>query len=189
MPQTFWLAWELHQLWGGPPDPRSTPWSASSDTRRRGTDCGKRDEGVPRRPGGPALLDLCRMPAGAVEWAAAKLDAIDGTDNFDFLLSGVPNLVGIQDPIPYLPDYHAESDTFDRVNQREEKATLAASSALLWGCGREPAEAQSADPCRSREAGRRYQARSADEGIRAVGRFPVREARPVQIKNSISACL
>ena len=78
------------------------------------------------------------MPAGAVEWAAAKLDAIDGTDNFDFLLSGVPNLVGIQDPIPYLPDYHAESDTFDRVNQREEKATLAASSALVWGLAESP---------------------------------------------------
>jgi carboxypeptidase Q len=65
-------------------------------------------------------------------------DAIDGTDNFDFLLSGVPNLVGIQDPIPYLPDYHAESDTFDRVNQREEKATLAAASVLLWAFGENP---------------------------------------------------
>lgn len=66
------------------------------------------------------------------------IDAIDGTDNFDFLLSGVPNLVGIQDPIPYLPDYHAESDTFDRVNQREEKATLAAASALLWALADSP---------------------------------------------------
>ncbi len=65
-------------------------------------------------------------------------DAIDGTDNFDFLLSGVPNLVGIQDPIPYLPDYHAESDTFDRVNQREEKATLAVASVLLWAFAESP---------------------------------------------------
>lgn len=66
------------------------------------------------------------------------IDAIDGTDNFDFALSGVPNLVGIQDPIPYLPDYHAESDTFDRVNQREERATLAAASALLWAFAENP---------------------------------------------------
>jgi Zn-dependent M28 family amino/carboxypeptidase len=36
------------------------------------------------------------------------IDAIDGTDNFDFMLSGVPNLVGVQDPIRILPDYHAE---------------------------------------------------------------------------------
>jgi Zn-dependent M28 family amino/carboxypeptidase len=66
------------------------------------------------------------------------IDAIDGTDNFDFMLSGVPNLVGIQDPIPYLPDYHAESDTFDRVNQREEKATAAIASALLWSLADSP---------------------------------------------------
>ena len=60
------------------------------------------------------------------------VDAIDGTDNFDFMISGVPNLVGIQDPIPYLPDYHAESDTFDRVNLSEEKNTEAVAAVLLW---------------------------------------------------------
>jgi carboxypeptidase Q len=59
-------------------------------------------------------------------------DALDGTDNFDFMLSGVPNLVAIQDPIPYLPDYHAESDTFDRINAREERITEAIAGALLW---------------------------------------------------------
>jgi hypothetical protein len=46
--------------------------------------------------------------------------------------SGLFSLVGIQDPIPYLPDYHAESDIFDCVNRREEKATLAVASALVW---------------------------------------------------------
>jgi carboxypeptidase Q len=66
------------------------------------------------------------------------VDALDGTDNFDFALSGVPNLVGIQDPIPYLPDYHAESDTFDRVNAREEKMTEAVASALLWSLAENP---------------------------------------------------
>jgi carboxypeptidase Q len=72
---------------------------------------------------------------GAMEHTA---DAIDGTDNFDFLISGVPNLVGIQDPIPYLPDYHAESDTFDRVNAREEKMTEAVASAVVWGFAESP---------------------------------------------------
>ena len=65
-------------------------------------------------------------------------DALDGTDNFDFILSGVPNLVGIQDTIPYLPDYHAESDTYDRVNTREEKMTEAIASALIWGFAENP---------------------------------------------------
>jgi carboxypeptidase Q len=65
-------------------------------------------------------------------------DALDGTDNFDFMISGVPNLVGIQDPIPYLPDYHAESDTFDRVNQREEKMTEAVAAVLMWSLAENP---------------------------------------------------
>jgi carboxypeptidase Q len=65
-------------------------------------------------------------------------DALDGTDNFDFMISGVPNLVGIQDPIPYLPDYHAESDTFDRVNQQEEKTTDAVAAVLMWGLAENP---------------------------------------------------
>jgi carboxypeptidase Q len=66
------------------------------------------------------------------------IDGIDGTDNFDFLISGIPNLVGIQDPIPYLPDYHSESDTFDRVNQKEQKATEAVAGVLLWSFAESP---------------------------------------------------
>ncbi|HEX6897090.1 MAG TPA: M20/M25/M40 family metallo-hydrolase [Bryobacteraceae bacterium] len=66
------------------------------------------------------------------------LDAVDGTDNFDFMISGVPNLVGIQDPAPYLPDYHAQSDTFDRVNVREEKTTEAVAAVLLWSFAENP---------------------------------------------------
>jgi len=86
-----------------------------------------------RKPTNDALAAV-----GGLAATQHLIDAIDGTDNFDFLLSGVPNLVGIQDPIPYLPDYHAESDTFDRVNQREEKVTLAAASALLWAFAENP---------------------------------------------------
>jgi hypothetical protein len=65
-------------------------------------------------------------------------DALDGTDNFDFLLAGVPNLVANQDPTPYLPDYHAESDTVDRVNLREAKTTCAVAAALLYGLAERP---------------------------------------------------
>ncbi len=62
-----------------------------------------------------------------------SIEALDGTDNFDFLLSGVPNLVAAQEPAPYLPDYHAESDVFERVNGREAKANAAIASVLIWG--------------------------------------------------------
>ena len=60
------------------------------------------------------------------------VDALDGTDNFDFILFGVPNLVANQDPVPYLPDYHAESDTFDKVDVAAAKENEAMDAALLW---------------------------------------------------------
>jgi hypothetical protein len=60
------------------------------------------------------------------------VDALDGTDNFDFILFGVPNLVANQDPVPYLPDYHAESDTFDKVDVAAAKENEAIDAALLW---------------------------------------------------------
>jgi carboxypeptidase Q len=85
-----------------------------------------------------APVNAALSPVSGFNAGEHMMDAMDGTDNFDFLLSGVPNLVGIQDPIPYLPDYHAESDTFDRVNQREEKVTEALASALIWGLAENP---------------------------------------------------
>jgi hypothetical protein len=88
------------------------------------------------------FLDGREELRGPVEAALARvaslgpftnsIDGIDGTDNFDFLLAGVPNLVGFQDPAPYLPDYHAESDTYDKVDAREAKAGEAALAALVW---------------------------------------------------------
>lgn len=44
------------------------------------------------------------------------LDAALRTDNFDFLLEGVPTLLAIQEPANYIPNYHAASDTFDKVD-------------------------------------------------------------------------
>ena len=66
------------------------------------------------------------------------IDALDGTDNFDFILSGVPNLVANQDPIPYLPDYHAESDVYERVNAHQAKTNAAIASVLVWQLANSP---------------------------------------------------
>jgi hypothetical protein len=41
---------------------------------------------------------------------------IIGTDNFDFMLEGVPNLVANHKPATYGINYHASSDTFDKVD-------------------------------------------------------------------------
>ncbi|HKC70822.1 MAG TPA: M20/M25/M40 family metallo-hydrolase, partial [Terriglobales bacterium] len=56
-------------------------------------------------------------------------DADMGTDNFDFLLEGVPTLVADQDAANYMQNYHAMSDTYDKVdlgNLRKEVAEAAA---------------------------------------------------------------
>jgi len=75
---------------------------------------------------------------GGLDATGHVLDAIDGTDNLDFALSGVPNLVALQDPTAYLPDYHAESDTFDRVNAKEAKRNEAIAAVLVWGLADAP---------------------------------------------------
>ena len=77
-------------------------------------------------------VDAALAPV-ALAGAPHTLEGVDGTDNFDFLLSGVPNVVANQDWAPYLPDYHAESDTFDMVDAREARANVAIASALVWG--------------------------------------------------------
>jgi hypothetical protein len=44
------------------------------------------------------------------------LDSDIDTDNFDFLLEGVPTLVASQEPANYMLNYHASSDTLDKVD-------------------------------------------------------------------------
>jgi Iap family predicted aminopeptidase len=65
-------------------------------------------------------------------------DAFIGTDNYDYLLEGVPNLTANQDGAPYLADYHAESDTFDKVDQRELKANATIAGVLVWNLADAP---------------------------------------------------
>ena len=43
-------------------------------------------------------------------------DAAIETDNFDFLLEGIPTLLPNQELADYVPNYHASSDTFDKVD-------------------------------------------------------------------------
>jgi len=60
-------------------------------------------------------------------------DASFGTDNFDFLLEGVPNLVANQEEANYLPNYHAASDTLDKVDIRELKLHTMLAALTAWG--------------------------------------------------------
>lgn len=60
-------------------------------------------------------------------------DASFGTDNLDFLLEGVPTLVANQEEANYLPNYHAASDTFDKVDIRELKLHTVLAAVTAWG--------------------------------------------------------
>lgn len=56
-----------------------------------------------------------------------------GTDNFDFMMEGVPNLIGHQADANYASNYHAASDTFDKVDQQQLKLNSAIAAAMVWG--------------------------------------------------------
>jgi carboxypeptidase Q len=68
-------------------------------------------------------------------WGATQhtSDASFGTDNFDFLLEGVPTFVANQEISNYLANYHAASDTFDKVDQRELKLNAVIAALTAWG--------------------------------------------------------
>ena len=58
-------------------------------------------------------------------------DIETGSDDFDFLLEGVPTLTANQAPANYMLNYHAASDTFDKVDivQLKRHAAIAAVTA------------------------------------------------------------
>jgi hypothetical protein len=58
---------------------------------------------------------------------------IVGTDNYDFMMQGVPNLVANQESANYGPNYHARSDEFGRADLRQLRLNAAIAAAATWG--------------------------------------------------------
>jgi hypothetical protein len=54
-----------------------------------------------------------------------KTDMEWGTDHFDFMLEGVPTFVADQEEANYLENYHAVSDTYDKVDFKQLKNHVA----------------------------------------------------------------
>ena len=79
-----------------------------------------------------ALTEILK-PLGSWDVNHHTLDGDIGTDNWDFLLEGVPTMVANQDEANYLPNYHAASDTFDKVDLRELKINTAIAAVTAWG--------------------------------------------------------
>ena len=65
-------------------------------------------------------------------------DATYGTDHFDFLLEGVPTLVANQEDANYMLNYHAMSDTFDKVDVPQLKKHVAEAAALTFAVASSP---------------------------------------------------
>jgi len=78
-------------------------------------------------------LEEILKPLSAWDVNHHTLDGDIGTDNWDFVLEGVPTMVADQEEANYLPNYHAASDTLDKVDFRELKANAVIAAVTAWG--------------------------------------------------------
>jgi carboxypeptidase Q len=62
----------------------------------------------------------------------AEATAESGTDHFDFMLEGVPTFVADQKEANYLENYHATTDTFDKVDFAQLKNNVAEAAELTF---------------------------------------------------------
>ena len=65
-------------------------------------------------------------------------DVSSDTDHFDFLLEGVPTLYANQVEANYIINYHASSDTFDKVDVPELKRLVAESAVTVFALADAP---------------------------------------------------
>jgi carboxypeptidase Q len=77
-------------------------------------------------------------PLKQFDAAAFTTDAMYGTDHVDFLLEGVPTLVANQEEANYLINYHAMSDTYDKVDFAALKKHVAEAAALTFAIANSP---------------------------------------------------
>jgi carboxypeptidase Q len=111
-----------------------------------------------RRDTEPALNQILQ-PLDSWGVTQHTADASFGTDNFDFLLEGVPTFVANNEIANYLANYHAASDTFDKVDQRELKLNTVLAALTAWGI------ADRAEPIGKRLSRSEIEAMAKDTGL------------------------
>ena len=84
------------------------------------------------RPDVTGLVDRLIAPAANLGPFTQVTDAMSGTDHFDFMLEGIPNVVANQAPATYGPNYHAASDQLEQCDLREQRLNAARVAALVW---------------------------------------------------------
>ena len=80
-----------------------------------------------------AAVDEVLKPVAALGDFTQLNVPIVGTDNFDFMLQGIGNLVANHLPTNYGLNYHAASDTYDKVDLKSLKINSAIIAALTLG--------------------------------------------------------
>jgi len=80
----------------------------------------------------PMVDEYLQPVAGLGPFTQVNIPLV-GTDNFDFMMEGIPNLIAEQADANYASNYHAASDTFDKVDQQQLKLNSAIAAALVWG--------------------------------------------------------
>jgi hypothetical protein len=84
------------------------------------------------RPEIAAAVDRALAPVAGLGPFTQVDVPIVGTDNFDFMMEGIANLVASQESANYGPNYHARSDTFDKVDLRQLRLNAAVMAAVAW---------------------------------------------------------
>lgn len=84
------------------------------------------------RPDLMPAVDAALAPVAGLGPFVQTTDAFMGTDNFDYMIEGIPTILPNQDLTPYYLDYHANSDTYDKVDVRELKLNTAINAVLAW---------------------------------------------------------
>ena len=102
------------------------------------------------------------------------MDAPLGTDNFDFLVEGVPTLIANQEEANYLPNYHAASDTLDKVDFLQLKVNTAIAAVTAFGV------AERAEPLGPRQSRAEIESLLKTSGLeqqmKTVGLWPLWES-------------
>jgi len=79
------------------------------------------------------VLDRALAPVAGLGPFSHVNVPIVGTDNYDFMMQGVANLVANQESANYGPNYHARSDEFGRADLRQLRLNAAIAAAVTWG--------------------------------------------------------
>jgi carboxypeptidase Q len=79
-----------------------------------------------------AAVEPILAPLGQFGVTKAIPTAESGTDHFDFMLEGVPTFVAVQEEANYLENYHATTDTFDKVDFAQLKNHVAEAAELSF---------------------------------------------------------